>query len=95
MEYFTHLPEIRNDSKAFWKQEKQRCSELREKHRVKDVAQQIFDKKRSALEREWREEKQRLKPLLPKREKGVKILWVEDCHFLPEFLSYQSRSSRE
>jgi hypothetical protein len=68
------LSKIRNDSKAFWKQEKQRCSELRQKHRVKDVAQRVFDKKRSALEREWREEKRRLKPLLPKREKGVKIL---------------------
>jgi hypothetical protein len=68
------LSKIRNDSKAFWKQEKQRCSELRQKYRVKDVAQQVFDKKRSALEREWREEKRRLKPLLPEREKGVKIL---------------------
>jgi hypothetical protein len=68
------LSRIRNDLKSFWKQEKQRYSELRQKHRVKDVAQQVFDKMRSALEREWREEKRRLEPLLSQRKKGVKIL---------------------
>jgi hypothetical protein len=68
------LSRIKNESKVRWKEEKQRFNDLRHTYRTKDLVQQIIDKMRSALEREWREENERVKPLQPEGKKGVKIL---------------------
>jgi hypothetical protein len=68
------VSKIKNDSKALWKDEKRRFNELRHTHRARDAVQRFFDKLRSAVEKEWKEEKERVKTLQPERKPGVKIL---------------------
>ena len=68
------VSKIKNESKAFWEDEKRRLGELRRTHRAKDFVQRVVDKLGSALEKEWREENERVKSLQPARKRGVEIM---------------------
>lgn len=68
------VSKIKNESKTLWEDEKRRFSDLRHTHRAKDLVQRIVDKLGSALENEWREEKERVKSLQPGKKRGVEIM---------------------
>jgi hypothetical protein len=69
------LSKIKNESQALWKQEQVRFNDLRHTtYQAMDRAHKGLAKMRSALEREWIEEKERLRALRqPGTKKGVKI----------------------
>jgi hypothetical protein len=68
------VSKIKNESKTLWQDEKRRFNDLRHTYRAKDMVQRVVDKLGSALEREWREEKERVKSLQPDKKRGVKLM---------------------
>jgi hypothetical protein len=72
---------IRNDSRADWGAEKQRFAVLRQSYRSQYLLQRVFDQMRSAFEKEWMEEKERIKALQPESgERRRKFGWKVVFH---------------
>lgn len=69
------VSKIKNESRSLWEDEKRRFSELRRTYRAKDFAQRIVDKLGSALEKEWKEEKERVKSLQPGKREVESVGW--------------------
>lgn len=90
------ISKVKNESKTIWAEEKQRFSELRHTYRAKDMIQQIVDKLGSTLENEWKEEKERTRPLRPGKKRGVKVMgWRIVISFRSLFNVSRERSKED
>lgn len=59
------VAKIKNETRSIRKTEKQRVADLRNRYRSRNWVSRVLDQIRSAFEREWREEEERLRSLMP------------------------------